>query len=93
MPASHVGPFGPSQGRPHRTAAKLAGPGTPVVVHGCSKRPVGFRQRAEFVLYPFFLVWLVPATVIIVRSVGQTRMTMPDPVQGHVEVGSQPTTS
>jgi hypothetical protein len=47
----------------------------------------------SFVLYPFFLIWLVPATVIMIRRAGRPPMTIPDTVQGQVEVDRQPTTS
>jgi hypothetical protein len=55
--------------------------------------PFASDSLLSFVLYPFFLIWLVPATVIMVRRVGRPRMTMSDPLPGRVEVGSQPTTS
>lgn len=40
----------------------------------------------SFALYPFFLIWLVPATVIMVRAAGQPRVIVPDAPQGLVEV-------
>jgi hypothetical protein len=55
--------------------------------------PLASDSLLSFVLYPFFLIWLVPATVIMIRRAGRPPMTIPDTVQGQVEVDRQPTTS
>ncbi len=53
--------------------------------------PLASDSLLSFMLYPFFLIWLVPATVIMIRSLGRARMTIPDKTQGSAELGRQRT--
>jgi hypothetical protein len=40
--------------------------------------PLASDGWLSFALYPFFMIWLVPATVIMVRGTGTPRATVPD---------------
>jgi|RhiMethySRZTD1v2_1073278.scaffolds.fasta_scaffold03542_7 hypothetical protein len=40
--------------------------------------PLASDGWLNFVLYPFFIVWLIPATVIMVRRAGQPRVAVAD---------------
>jgi hypothetical protein len=53
--------------------------------------PLASDSLLSFMLYPFFLIWLVPATVIMIRSLGRPRVPIPDKTQGPVELGRQRT--
>lgn len=51
--------------------------------------PLASDGWLSFALYPFFLIWLVPATVIMMRKAGQTWVAVPDSPQGVVEADRQ----
>jgi hypothetical protein len=52
--------------------------------------PLASDGWLSFVLYPFFLIWLVPATVIMVRRTGSSHAIIQDTPQGLVDAGQRP---
>jgi hypothetical protein len=52
--------------------------------------PLASDSWLSFLLYPFVLIWLVPATVIMARKAGQPRTTVPDTPQGLIEARRDP---
>lgn len=44
--------------------------------------PLASDGWLSFALYPFFLIWLVPATVVMVRRAGKPRVVVPQSPQG-----------
>lgn len=55
--------------------------------------PLASDSMLSFVLYPFVLIWLVPATVIMVRRAGVPSATVPDTPAGLLGVSGQRTTT
>jgi hypothetical protein len=53
--------------------------------------PLASGGWLSFVLYPFFLIWLVPATVIMMKKAGQSRAADPDSPQGLIDADWQRT--
>jgi hypothetical protein len=55
--------------------------------------PLASDSWLSFVLYPVFLIWLVPATVIMVGRPRNRPTTIPDTSKGLVGAGRPPTSS
>lgn len=51
--------------------------------------PLASDSVLSFVLYPFVLIWLVPATVIMVRRAGAPRANIPSTPEGLVKVSER----
>jgi hypothetical protein len=55
--------------------------------------PLASEGWLSFALYPFFLIWLVPATVIMMRGAGQPRLAVPDSRHALLQANRQHTST